>query len=297
MPGLFFEPLDRRRFLTATALGATALSITGCHSASKHAGNDNLHVALISDTHIPADKSNEYRGFKPWENLEKIVPEIANARPEGVIHCGDVARVEGLAGDYQEVRSLLQPVAAFAPIYIGLGNHDHRANFSATFPAMQHLRANVADKHVLVLDEGFVRILLLDSLLYTNKTAGLLGKKQRSWLSEFLATNSDKPIVIFVHHTLGDEDGELMDARRLFEMVEPHKQVKAIFYGHSHVWEFKRQDRLHLINLPAVGYNFKDADPVGWVDARFDPNGVSLTLRVLAGKHADDKRVRRLDWV
>jgi hypothetical protein len=73
--------------------------------------------------------------------------------------------------------------------------------------------------------------------------------------------------------------------------------VKAIFYGHSHVWEFKQHDRLQLVNLPAVGYNFKDGDPVGWVDARFDPNGVSLTLRVLIGKHADDKRVRRLDWI
>jgi Icc protein len=297
MPGLFFEPLDRRRFLAATAFGATAVTITGCHSASKRAGNDNLHVALISDTHVPADKSNEYRGFKPWENLQKIVPQIADARPQAVFHNGDIARQEGLPGDYQEVRSLLEPVASFAPIYMGLGNHDERANFSKTFTSMQHLRANVADKHVLVLDEGFMRVILLDSLLYTNKTAGLLGKKQRSWLGEFLATNSDKPIVIFVHHTLGDEDGELMDARRLFEIVEPHKQVKAIFYGHSHVWEFKHHDRVHLVNLPAVGYNFKDADPIGWVDARFDPNGVSLTLRVLAGKHADDKRVRRLEWV
>lgn len=297
MPGLFFEPLDRRRFLTATALGTTALSITGCRSATKRAGNESLHVALISDTHVPADKNNEYRGFKPWVNLQKIVPEVASARPQAVIHNGDIARLEGLPADYQEVRSLLEPIASFAPIYMGLGNHDDRANFGKTFPTIQHLRANVADKHVLVLDEGFMRIILLDSLLYTNKTAGLLGKKQRSWLSEFLATNSDKPVAIFVHHTLGDEDGELMDARRLFEIVEPHKQVKAIFYGHSHVWEFKHHNRLHLVNLPAVGYNFKDADPTGWVDARFDPNGVSLTLRVLAGKHADDKRVRRLEWV
>ncbi len=28
-----------------------------------------------------------------------------------------------------------------------------------------------------------------------------------------------------------------------------------------------------LINLPALGYNFTDHDPVGWVDARFRRNG------------------------
>ena len=43
------------------------------------------------------------------------------------------------------------------------------------------------------------------------------------------------------------------------------------------MWEFKKHDRLQLVNLPAVGYNFKDGDPIGWVDARFDPAGVSLT--------------------
>ncbi len=296
MPGLFFQPLDRRRFLTAAALGSAAFSITGCRAVPNRVADDSLRLALLSDTHTPADKTNEFRGFKPWENLRNVVPQVAEVRPQAVLLNGDAARLEGLPADYREVRSLLEPVAAFAPVYIGLGNHDDRANFTKAFPALQPLRANLADKHVLVLDEGFMRIILLDSLLYTGKTAGLLGKKQRLWLAEYLATTSDKPIVIFVHHTLGDDDGELLDARRLFDLVQPHHQVKAIFYGHSHVWEFKRHDRLHLVNLPAVGYNFKDGDAIGWVDARFDPAGVSLTLRVLIGKHSDDKRVRRLDW-
>jgi Icc protein len=296
MPGLFFEPFDRRRFLTTTALGAAALSVTGCHSAEKRAASDSLHMALLSDTHVPANRKEVFRGFTPWDNLQRVVAEVATTRPEVVVLNGDAARQEGLPADYQEVRSLLEPVAAFAPVYLTLGNHDDRANFSKAFPALEHLRANVTEKHVLVLDQDFMRFILLDSLLYTNKTAGLLGKKQRTWLAEFLATNSDKPTVIFVHHTLGDEDGELMDARRLFEIVERHKHVKAIFYGHSHVWDFKKHAHVQLVNLPAIGYNFKDGDPVGWVDARFDPKGVSLTLRVLIGKHADDKRVRRLDW-
>jgi len=297
MPSLFFEPLDRRRFLTATSLGAAALGISGCHGPERRASSGTFHLALLSDTHTPADRKNEYRGFKPWENLEKTVPQVAAVRPQAVLLNGDAARLEGLPADYEEVRSLLEPIAAFAPIYIGLGNHDDRANFSKAFPTQQNLRVKVSDKQVLVLEEDFMRIILLDSLLYTNKTPGLLGRQQRRWLSEYLATTSDKPIAIFVHHTIGDEDGELLDASRLFEIVQRHKQVKAIFYGHSHVWELKRRNDLHLVNLPAVGYNFKDADPVGWVDARFDPRGVQLTLHVLAGKHPDDRRGRRLDWV
>jgi 3',5'-cyclic-AMP phosphodiesterase len=255
-----------------------------------------MHLALLSDTHTPADKKNVYRGFHPYENLQKAVAEVAAARPEGVILNGDAARLEGLPEDYSQLRTSLEPIAAFAPIYIGLGNHDERGNFTKAFPSLQPMRANLADKHILVLEEGFMRIVMLDSLLYTNKTAGLLGRKQRVWLTEYLATRADKPVVIFVHHTLGDEDGELLDARRLFDIVQPHKQVKAIFYGHSHVWEMKQRDGLHLVNLPAIGYNFKDQDPVGWVDAKFDGAGVDLTLRVLAGPNADDRKVHRLNW-
>jgi Icc protein len=296
MPGILFEPVHRRQFLSATALGGVAIGISGCRGPQVSASNDTLHLALLSDTHTPADRKNEYRGFRPWENLQKAVQEVAEIRPHAVLLNGDGARQEGLPGDYRELRSSLEPVASFAPIYIGLGNHDDRTNFSSAFPNLQRIRANVADHHVLVVDEAFMRIVLLDSLLYTNKTAGLLGHKQRVWLTQFLASSSSKPTIIFVHHTLGDEDGELLDARRLLEICEPHKEVKAIFYGHSHVWELKQREGLHLVNLPAVGYNFKDADPIGWVDATFDRAGVNLTLRVISGKHVDDRKIRRLNW-
>src|SRR5580765_3406878 len=113
MPGLFFEPCDRRRFLTATALGTAALSV-GCRTAQKRTLSDTLHMALLSDTHVPANRKELYtRGattFLPWDNLQRVVAEVAATRPEAVILNGDAARQEGLPADYQEVRSLLEPV-------------------------------------------------------------------------------------------------------------------------------------------------------------------------------------------
>jgi Icc protein len=296
MPGIFYRPVDRRSFLTATTLGSAALALTGCQIGRRRTEAGRLHFALLSDTHTPADRMNEYRGFRPWESLDRIIPEVAQERPAGVIINGDAARLEGLEGDYRELRGLLEPVAAITPIYIGLGNHDDRANFQKAFATPEPPRANLADKHVLVLNHDFMRMIVLDSLMYVNQVAGLLGKKQRTWLSEYLATHADKPIVLFVHHTLGDEDGDLMDARRLFEIVEPHPAVKAIFYGHSHVWDVQRRGRLQMINLPAVGYNFSDKQPVGWLDAKFDEQGVDLTLRAFAGNRAEDRKVRRVNW-
>ena len=151
-------------------------------------------------------------------------------------------------------------------------------------------------ERVVVLDNEVVRIVVLDSLMYVNKVAGLLGKEQRKWLAEFLATKSDKPVVLFVHHTLEDNDGDLMDVDKMFEIISPHRQVKAVFYGHSHVWARSQRDGIELVNLPAVGYNFRDQDPVGWVDAMFDAEGVSLTLRAIGGNMTEDRRITRLNW-
>lgn len=298
MPIIFDSRHARRDFLKISSLAGAAVVLAGCRtsSASASGGGPEFHLALLSDTHIPADPSEAYRGFKPWENLQAVVPQVVAARPEGVIVCGDAARLEGKVADYEQVRALLGPVAAVAPVYLGLGNHDDRANFRKVFAAPSGTLADAGGKHVTVIEHPTVRAIVLDSLLYVNQTAGLLGRAQREWLTRQLPQLSDRPVVLFVHHTLGENDGELLDAEKLFAIVRPHRHVKAIFFGHSHVWASLRRERLNLINLPAVGYNFNDQQPVGWVDARFRPDGVSLTLRALAGNRTDDGRTTFVPW-
>ena len=147
-----------------------------------------------------------------------------------------------------------------------------------------------------VIEHEAVRVVVLDSLLYVNQVAGLLGKAQRAWLAAYLPKIADRPAVLFVHHPPSDEDGDLLDGDRLLGIVQANPHVKALFHGHAHVWALGRRDRLHVVSLPALGYNFSDAQPVGWVDARFRPDGVSLTLRALAGNRADDGKTTSLEW-
>jgi Icc protein len=300
MPGIFYQPSKRRDFLKTAALAGAAL-VSGCRSMPRVSRihptpEEPIHLALLSDIHIPADRKNGSRGFNPWVNLKGVVPEVIAAKPQGVIVNGDLARLEGHLEDYNEVRALLQPLSAVSPVYLGLGNHDDRKNFEKVFDPPTGVRASVSGKHILVIDHGAIRFVVLDSLLYTNKVAGLLGQSQRSWLSEYLATNSDKPHVLFVHHTLGDRDGDLLDSRRLFDLIQPHPQVKAIFYGHSHEWSIGEKENVKLVNIPAIGYNFRDSEPLGWVDARFDSTGADLTLRAFAGNTTDSRKIHRLNW-
>ena len=298
MPGMFYEPISRKSFLAtaAKAAGAIALTPIAGRVFGAEEPSDSLRVALLSDTHIPADPTNEYRGFRPVENLKQVVPQVVAANPDIAIVDGDAARLTGQEDDYRALKQLLAPIAAQAPVYIGLGNHDDRGNFFKVFPNDDGKASPVSDKHVAVIERGDLRFIMLDSLLYVDKVAGLLGKAQRTWLAQFLENADERPTVLFVHHTLSDGDGDLLDVDRLFRIIEPHQQVKALFYGHSHRYAFDRRKHIHLINLPAVGYNFADSEPVGWVDASFSRRGVDLTLHAIGGNQKGHGQTTSVVW-
>ena len=284
------QPRDRRAFLKTAALGGAAVVVSGFRGPSPR----ELHLALLSDTHVPGDRRIGYRGMNPWDNLRVAAAQVAAARPEGVVICGDAARLQGRAEDYEELRALLEPLAA--PVYVALGNHDDRASFLKDFPDPPGTHPPVEGKHVTVFEHEALRVVVLDSLLYVDRVAGLLGRAQRAWLSGFLPKVADRPAVLIVHHPPTDEDGDLLDGDRLLALVDANRHVKAIFHGHAHVWSVGRRDRLRVVSLPALGYSFDDVQPVGWVDARFRADGALLTLHAVAGNRADDGKETFLAW-
>ena len=299
MPGIFHRPLNRREFLARSAKGLAAGALASGYFAIGTTAADSdssLHMALFSDTHAAADPKSENRKFIPTENLKLVVAQIREARPQAALLNGDLARLTGELEDYRAVEGLLAPLAEQCPIYFSMGNHDNRENCLKVFHPPAVLAQKIAEKHVMVVEQPLLRLVILDSLLFVNKVQGLLGKAQRDWLDKFLAKSDARPTLLFVHHTLGDNDGELLDAEALFRIVRPYAKVKAIFYGHSHEYSFRQDHGIHLVNLPAVGYNFSDKEPVGWVNARFSAQGAELTLRAFGGNRAQDGRTTALNW-
>jgi 3',5'-cyclic AMP phosphodiesterase CpdA len=258
------------------------------------AQRDETRLALLSDTHISQNRQDASRGFRIYENFARAVAEVLEAKPDAAIVCGDLARNEGLPGDYENLRAAAEPLSAKIPLAMALGNHDHRKNFLAAFAPKSP--SPVTGRHVLVLERPQVRVVILDSLMGGTIVSGLLGKAQRAWLEKFVASGDDTPIVLFVHHTLDDGDNSLLDFERLLRIAGPARKVKAIFYGHSHAYKYDTADGLHLVNIPSAGYNFNDQEPVGWIDARFARGGASFTLRAFGGNLEHNGRSRSLTW-
>jgi len=289
--------IDRRQFLRASLAAAGGVMMLGRRNwANDRAQAKEARWAFLSDTHVPADPENNYRGFYPYRNLQKVVTQIAADLPEGAIITGDLARLEGLVGDYANAAKLLAPITERRPVCMALGNHDHRANFLNAFNNPGGAKQAVQGKHVVIADAGPARLIVLDSLMFVNKVPGLLGQAQRSWLRSYLSTSDDQPTLLFFHHTLGEGDGDLLDAPRLFDIILPASNVKALIFGHSHAYSYTEFEGVHLINLPATGYNFNDAQPVGWVEARLAAGGAEFVLHTVGGNTASDGQVTTLRW-
>ena len=78
MPLLTSPHASRRQFLSAAGATVATLAFAPAAAAGQRTGGP-LRLALLSDTHIPANPAEAYRGFSPVDNLAKVVPQVTAA--------------------------------------------------------------------------------------------------------------------------------------------------------------------------------------------------------------------------
>ncbi len=297
MPHIISTKISRKDFLRKSVRIGGALATMGMfYKPSRAVNNPSVHLGILADTHVAAYKNEQYRGFFPSKNFQQVLAQVSEKNPEAMIITGDIARLKGELGDYSAIQDQFLTLNNNMPVLMALGNHDDRRNFSDIFNNNSQNKQEVFNKHVLVADYGQFRIVLLDSLMYVNKTPGFLGLEQRNWLQRYLDIPDERPVFIFVHHTLNNGDTDLLDADRLFKILKKQKKVKAIFYGHSHVYKITERDKIKLINIPAVGYNFIDSQPVGWLEARLSADKGIFTLHAIGGNIENNGQVTEIKW-
>jgi 3',5'-cyclic AMP phosphodiesterase CpdA len=297
-------PTSRRHFLGSSAAALLAYATPKVRAADG-ARADPDRFALLSDVHIHADKATRTGDTVVWETLSQAVREIValDPPPAATIVNGDCAHMRGRREDYATFVEGVAPLRrAGMGVHMTLGNHDSRENFlNAVTPG--DVRANdtaVADRMVCVLPARWADLYLLDSLDRPNTLKGVLGRGQLDWLARALDARPDRPALVFVHHNPDgrpqDQRAGLVETEQLFEVLLPRKQVKALFYGHSHVWTYTRRQGMHLVNLPPTAWLFMPALPRGWVDLRLGEGGATMELRSLDADHHQHGERVRLDW-
>ncbi|HVR75346.1 MAG TPA: metallophosphoesterase, partial [Planctomycetota bacterium] len=259
--------------------------------------------ALLSDTHIHESLTEENQGQNMASNLLRALSDVLPHGPGTAVVNGDIARLVGNTGDYASFLKLVEPLrAAGVPIHATLGNHDDRDKFLGALegsgePALapSSARAAVAQRHCSSFIADGVRWLLLDSLEKVNQTPGILGPAQLDWVARELDASPREPAILFLHHNVEKSGIGLRDTDDLLAVLRPRRQAKAVFFGHTHTWRRWEDEGIHMVNLPAVGYTFAAAEPIGWVLAQPREDGLDLELRSF-GPHQEHGKKVALAW-
>jgi len=257
--------------------------------------------ALLSDVHLAADRALVFHGVNMTQHFTAVSQELLTlpSRPAGVFINGDCAFGSGEMADYAVLADLLKPLRKDQmTIHLALGNHDNRHRFWQAFQDANAATRPVAEKYVALIPTPRANWFVLDSLDTTSSTPGLLGREQLDWLATSLDANRDRPALVLVHHNPGLAGNfGLKDTSAFFETIRPRRQVKAYIFGHTHAWSVRRDaSGIHLINLPAVSYVFREGEPTGWVHATLKPAGMKLELHCTDPTHEANGQVVNLAW-
>jgi predicted phosphodiesterase len=298
---LHLPSLTRRQFISQTLAGGAAILASRAGWAADAAEE---RWALLSDTHIAADPAQVARNINMAQHLRTAVAEVKALAGSGVANVlvnGDCSLDHGEPGDYTTFLELTRPLReAGQAVHCLLGNHDERDVFWNAFREERGRPRAVEGKQVSIVESGLANWFLLDSLEVTKATPGRLGETQIEWLTKQLDARAGKPALVFVHHDLAPRADSkktgLLDAEALLAVLQPRKQVKAVFYGHTHTWRYADLDGLHLVNLPAVAYPFKAEEVTGWVDCRLKKDGVRLEVSATEKANPMHGNVRELSW-
>ncbi len=297
---IHLPPISRRQFLVRSLAAGAGLALgPKLRAASKPTDPD--FWALLSDTHLAADRAQLGRGINMADHFSAVSRELLALpkRPAGVFVTGDCAFNSGERGDYATLTNLLEPLRKDGmPIHLALGNHDNREQFWEALENEKAARRPLADRQVALLRTPRANWIVLDSLEKTLSTPGLLGQEQLDWLAKTLDENPSKPALVLLHHNPGlSGNMGLKDTEALLQILRPRKQAKAYIYGHTHKWRVEKDPSgLHLVNLPPVAYIFQQGDPSGWVHAILGKKSLRLELRSIDTAHKDQGQILELEW-
>lgn len=194
-------------------------------------------IAQISDLHIRPKGQLAYGVSETNLYAEHAIHALLrlDPAPDCVLVTGDLTDC-GLEEEYAIVTELLSRLPY--PVYAVPGNHDRREPFRNAFAAHGYLPETGLLNFVIA--SGDVRIIGLDSLV-SGESHGALDAETIGFLEQTLASSSEAPTLIMLHHppfvtgiTHMDETRLLDGATDLEGIVAANPQVRRILCGHVH---------------------------------------------------------------
>ncbi|MEL6467411.1 MAG: metallophosphoesterase [Pseudomonadota bacterium] len=195
-----------------------------------------LKFVVLADIHVVPEGQLSH-GLDTLDRLKQAVDYVNDVHGDAnfVIFAGDLAD-HGEAAAYARFKTAIAPLTP--PVYLTLGNHDHRPTFLDVMGA-GHANADT-DCIDHVIDEDGHRVIVLDTSDPELRGAGRLEARQIDWLKARLAEVPDTPVVIVLHHNIAPFDVQtdfiILENNEAFaDAVLSHTHVRQVISGHVHM--------------------------------------------------------------
>jgi len=193
-----------------------------------------MKIIHLTDTHLlGVERANLY-GINPAYLLKKAIKSIKKHHEDAIFVAitGDLVA----CGNEEAYLILKDEMSKLnIPIYLMLGNHDNRKNFSKLFP--QYVHNDLVQYSIKIEKKVFF---FLDTLV-DGERYGKLCDVRLAWLKDNLAKYKKFPIYIFMHHHPVDSGLYEMDnianfrsANEFWDILNEYDNVKHISFGHVH---------------------------------------------------------------
>jgi Icc protein len=195
-----------------------------------------VRIAQISDLHIKPPGQLAYGRVDTAGAFERCVAALNEfaPRPDLVVISGDLADTP-TAEEYEYLKRLLAPLGL--PFVAIPGNHDSRELMRSAFPEAAYAFSSGALNQRVEI--GGLDLVLLDSSIH-GKPHGELDAPTLQWLEATLASSTERPALLFLHHPpfktgIWHMDRQnLRNADELAVIVRRHPRVQLIAAGHVH---------------------------------------------------------------
>ncbi|HXS28132.1 MAG TPA: phosphodiesterase [Steroidobacteraceae bacterium] len=239
-----------------------------------------VRLVQFTDPHLYGDEAGRLRGVATYPALIGAI-EHARARdwpPDAILATGDLVQED--AGGYALFRRAFGELGV--PVHCLPGNHDIR----------EAMRRELTDAPFTLggyVDIGLWRIVLLDSTV-EGSAGGHLSDSALAELDASLAHARERPVLVCLHHHPVAMSSRWLDrvglanADDLFGIIDAHRNVRAVLFGHVHQSFEGLRGRVRLLGTPSTCAQFLphaeefavDARPAAYRTLELRPDG---TLR------------------
>lgn len=219
------------------------------------AGEANIRILQITDTHLFAEKHETLLGVNTWESYRAVLDAIRAQQRDCdlIVATGDLSQ-DHTAAAYQH---FADGIASFdAPCVWLPGNHDFQP---AMYSTLQD--AGISPSKRVFAGEHW-QILLLDSQVF-GVPHGELSEFQLDWLERKLADAPDRHTLLLLHHhplPAGCgwlDQHSLRNAQELDNVLVRFPKVKYLLCGHIHQEQDLDWNGRRLLATPSTCVQFK----------------------------------------